>query len=175
MQSLKNYKLQRFQGKAFGKIHTSFLTMISISLFCCCENLFTHMNTWIIGKTLMKHYYYEKKLLQSLHHERCYWCRLQTKRVCKEFEIKYLLEYHDLYVPTDTLLLDDVFNNFWNMCLKVYMLYPALFLSATNLPWKAASKNQSKIRSINWYQHVINGRNRYLRLNISCHSLTRKS
>ena len=30
-------------------IHTNFLTMISISLFCC-EKLFTHTNIWIIGK-----------------------------------------------------------------------------------------------------------------------------
>ena len=28
-----------------------------------------------------------------------------TKRVCKDFEIKYLGEYHDLYVQSDTLLL----------------------------------------------------------------------
>ena len=35
-----------------------------------------------------------------------------TKRVCKYFEIKKLVEYHDLYVQSNTLLLDDVFENF---------------------------------------------------------------
>ena len=30
-------------------------------------------------------------------------------RVCKDFEIKDLGEYHDLYVQSDTLLLADVF------------------------------------------------------------------
>ena len=35
-----------------------------------------------------------------------------AKRFCKDFEIKNLGEYHDLYVQSDTLLLADVFNNF---------------------------------------------------------------
>ena len=34
-----------------------------------------------------------------------------TKRVCKDFEIKKLGEYHDLYVQSNTLLAD-VFENF---------------------------------------------------------------
>ena len=38
------------------------------------------------------------------------------RRVCKDFEIKNLEEYHDLYVQSDTLLL---FENFQNMCLKI--------------------------------------------------------
>ena len=32
--------------------HTNFLTIISISLFCCCKKVFTHKNTWIIKKKL---------------------------------------------------------------------------------------------------------------------------
>ena len=42
-----------------------------------------------------------------------------TKRVCKDFKIKNLGEHHDLYVQSDTLLSDDVFENFRNMCLKI--------------------------------------------------------
>ena len=38
-----------------------------------------------------------------------------TKRVCKDFEIKNLGEYHDSYVQSDTSLLPDVFENFRNM------------------------------------------------------------
>ena len=41
-----------------------------------------------------------------------------VKRVCKDFDIKNLGEYHDLYVQSDTLLLGDVFENFRNMCLE---------------------------------------------------------
>ena len=45
-----------------------------------------------------------------------------AKRVCKDFEIKNLGEYHDLYIQSDTLLLVDVFENLRNMCLKIYFL-----------------------------------------------------
>ena len=50
-----------------------------------------------------------------------------AKRVCKDFEIKHLGEYHDLYVQSDTLLLADVFENFRNICLRIYKLDPAIF------------------------------------------------
>ena len=40
------------------------------------------------------------------------------KKVCKDFEIKNLGEFHNLYVQSDTLLLADVFENFKNICLK---------------------------------------------------------
>ena len=36
---------------------------------------------------------------------------IQAKRVCKDFEIKKLGEYHDVYVQNDVLLLADVFEN----------------------------------------------------------------
>ena len=63
-----------------------------------------------------------------------------AKRVCKDFEIKNLGEYHDLYVQSDTLLLADVFENFRNMCLEIYELDPAKFLPAPGLAWQAALK-----------------------------------
>ena len=44
-----------------------------------------------------------------------------AKIVCKDFEIKHLGEYHDLYVQSDTLLLADVFENFRNICVLKYM------------------------------------------------------
>ena len=63
-----------------------------------------------------------------------------TKRVCKDFEIKNLGEYHDLYVQSNTLLLADVFENFRNMCLKIYELDPSRFLTELDLQWQAALK-----------------------------------
>ena len=52
------------------------------------------------------------------------------KRVCKDFQIKYLVEHYDLYVQIDILLLADVFQNFTNMCLEIYELDSAKFISA---------------------------------------------
>ena len=65
---------------------------------------------------------------------------IHGKRVCKDFEIKDLGEYHDLYLKSDTLLLADVFESFREMCLKIYQLDPAKFLSAPGLAWQAALK-----------------------------------
>ena len=55
---------------------------------------------------------------------------VHAKRVCKDFEIKNLGEYHDLHVQSDTLLLADVFEKFRKTCLKIYEFDPAKFLSA---------------------------------------------
>ena len=56
-----------------------------------------------------------------------------AKRVFKILCNKNLGGYHDLYVQSDTLLLADVFENFRNICIKVYELDPAHFLSAPGL------------------------------------------
>ena len=63
-----------------------------------------------------------------------------AKRVCKDFELKNLGEYHDLYVQSDTLLFADVFEDFRNMCLKIYKLDPAKFLLTPGLARQAALK-----------------------------------
>ena len=60
-----------------------------------------------------------------------------TKRVCKDFEIKNLGEYYNLYVQSNTILLADVFKNFINMCLKID---PVKLFSAPGLAWQAALK-----------------------------------
>ena len=44
------------------------------------------------------------------------------------------------YVQSDPLLLADVFENFRNMCLKIYDLDPAKCLSSPGLVWQAALK-----------------------------------
>ena len=62
---------------------------------------------------------------------------MHGKRVCKDFEIKNLGQYYDLYLKSDTLLLADVFENLRKMCLKIYQLNPAKFLSAPGLAWQA--------------------------------------
>ena len=65
---------------------------------------------------------------------------MHAKKVFKGFKLKHLGEYHDLYVHSDTLLLADVFENFRNICIEVYELDPAHFLSAPGLAWQACLK-----------------------------------
>ena len=62
-----------------------------------------------------------------------------AKRVCKDFEIKNLGEYHDFYVQSNTFLLTGVFENL-KYCLEIYELEPAKFFSAPGLGWQAALK-----------------------------------
>ena len=54
-----------------------------------------------------------------------------AKRVCKDFEIKKCRRISRL-VQSDTLLLADVFENFRNMCLKIYELTQLVFLLHQN-------------------------------------------
>ena len=64
--------------------------------------------------------------------------------VFKSFKLENLGNYHDLYVKSDTLLLADVFENFRNMCIKVYELDPAHFVSLPGLAWQACLKKTNR-------------------------------
>ena len=63
-----------------------------------------------------------------------------ANNIFKRFELENLGQYHDLYVPSDTLLLADVFENFRDMCIKEYELDPPHFLSLPGLAWQACLK-----------------------------------
>ena len=66
-------------------------------------------------------------------------------RVWKEFGLKDLGEYHDLYLKTDVILLANVFKAFRIVCLKNYQLDPSHFYTAPILAWKACLK-KTRIR-----------------------------
>ena len=53
-----------------------------------------------------------------------------ANRTWKEFGLKDLGEYHDLYLKTDVILLANVFEEFRKVCLKNYGLDPAHFYTA---------------------------------------------
>ena len=74
----------------------------------------------------------------------------------KNFKLKNLGEYHDLYVQSNTLLLADVFENFRNMCSKVYELDPAHFLSLPGLAWQACLKKTNvKLKLLSDYGMLL--------------------
>ena len=68
-----------------------------------------------------------------------------VKRVSKDFEIKNLGEYHDLYLRSNVLLLADVFENFRRMCLEIYELDPAKFISAPGTLKKRESLKNTQV------------------------------
>ena len=58
-----------------------------------------------------------------------------TRRVWREFGLKDLGEYHNLYLKTDVILLANVFEAFRKVCLDNYGLDPAHFYTAPGLVW----------------------------------------
>ena len=63
-----------------------------------------------------------------------------ARKVWREFGIKNMGKYHDLYLRTDVVLLANVFESFRRVCLENYGLNPAHFYTAPGLAWKACLK-----------------------------------
>ena len=76
--------------------------------------------------------------------------------VFKKFKLKSLGEYHDLYVQSDTFLLANVFEDVRNMCIKVYQLDPAHFLSLPGLAWQAClQKSNVELELLTDYEMLL--------------------
>ena len=63
-----------------------------------------------------------------------------AQRVWREFGMKNLGDYHDLYLKADVLLLSNVFETFRMTCLEHYTLNPAHFFASPGLAWQACLK-----------------------------------
>ena len=60
--------------------------------------------------------------------------------VWNSFNMETMKDYHKLYNETDVLLLADVFENFRDLCLKIYGLDPVYYFTAPGLAWDACLK-----------------------------------
>ena len=65
---------------------------------------------------------------------------LHAQKVWKEFGLKNMGDYHDLYLKIDVLLLSDVMENFRKLCEKNYELDPAHFFTVPGMAWDAMLK-----------------------------------
>ena len=64
-----------------------------------------------------------------------------AQKVWKQFGIKNLGEYHDLYLKSDVLLLADVFEEFRRNSLENYSLDAAWYYTSPGLSWDALLKH----------------------------------
>ena len=61
------------------KTKATFLIMVSISLFCCCEKVFIYTDIRMIGKNSMQFHYLKRRFLQSPKHAIHYWSRIRVR------------------------------------------------------------------------------------------------
>ncbi|CAB3999795.1 Hypothetical predicted protein [Paramuricea clavata] len=64
----------------------------------------------------------------------------RARIVWKSFDMKNMLDYHNLYLVTDTLILSDVIENFRKQSRKTYGLDPSWYYTAPGLSWDAYLK-----------------------------------
>ena len=82
--------------------------------------------------------FYNKLYLEDITDED----HAHVQKVFEELKLKNLVDCHDLYVQSHTLVLADVFENFRNKCIEIYELDPAHFLSTLGLVWQPCLKKK---------------------------------
>ena len=95
---------------------------------------YKYMDDWDkFNKTLLsdKKAFYSELYLENITNEDY----IHAEKVFEESKLKNQIEYYDLYLRSDLLLLAYVFENFRKMCLEIYELFPAKYISALELAW----------------------------------------
>ena len=67
-----------------------------------------------------------------------------AKYVWKTFNCKTMMDYHNIYLSSDVLLLSDVWQTFNETCYKIYGLDPNYYYTAPSLSWDAFLKHTTK-------------------------------
>ena len=100
-----------------------------------------------------------------------------AQKVWDAFIIRNVGEYHDLYLPTDVILLANMFEAFRDACLEHYGLDTAHFYTSPGLAWKACLKKTgiklkllTDVDMLMMFEHRIRGGitqavHRYVRVN----------
>ena len=82
------------------------------------------------------------RFYSSLHKERCKPEDYErAKKVWQMFDCKQFIDYHNLYLTVDVLLLADIWENFRQVCYKIYELDPNYYHTAPSLSWDAMMKH----------------------------------
>jgi hypothetical protein len=62
-------------------------------------------------------------------------------KVWNQFNCQTILDYHNIYLQTDVLLLADIFENFKLTCYSIYGLDPSYYYTSPGLSWDAFLKH----------------------------------
>lgn len=65
----------------------------------------------------------------------------KAKIVWNTFQCKSFMDYHNLYLTSDVLLLADIWENFKNVCYKIYKLDVSYYYTSPGLSWDAFLKH----------------------------------
>ena len=68
----------------------------------------------------------------------------QAQKVFKLFNCKSILDYHNIYLISDVLLLTDVWENFKGTCYKIYGLDASYYYTAPSLSWSSFMKHTTE-------------------------------
>ena len=86
---------------------------------------------------------------------------LTCEKTWDKFEMKNMVDYHDLYLKENVLLLADVFEKFIATYLKYYGLDPCHYFSSPGLSWNAMLKMTNReleeISDIDKYSFIEKG------------------
>ena len=82
---------------------------------------------------------------------------MHAKRVFKDFKIKKLGEYHDLYIQRDPLLLGDVFQNFRNMSWNIWTWSCKISFSSWQAPLQKTKVKLDPWTDINMLSMIEKG------------------
>ena len=82
--------------------------------------------------------------------------------VWDKFKCKKFIDYHNLYLISDVLLLSDVWNNFRNTCYKIYDLDTNYYYTAPSLSWDAFLKHKHDQSKGKFYIDLLTDIDQYL-------------
>ena len=87
---------------------------------------------------------------------------LVAKTVWEKFNCKKFLDYHNVYLKSDVLLLSDVWENFRKTCYKIYELDTSYYFTAPGLSWDAFLKHKHDQTNGEYYIELLTQNDMYL-------------